>query len=75
MVLPKINTIRRFFYEFTPFLIFWVNVNYLSHVFLPAKVRIIVQPEVKETELWCTGPIFSLLIVAWSFSKFAFRYY
>ncbi|MEM3407337.1 MAG: hypothetical protein QW806_08295 [Nitrososphaerota archaeon] len=44
-------------------------------IFLPAKVRIIVQPEVKETELWCTGPIFSLLIVAWSFSKFAFRYY
>jgi len=38
---------------------------FLALVFLSAQVRIFVQPEVEETELWHIGPIFAILIGVW----------
>lgn len=40
--------------------------NFLALLCLPAKIRVVVQPEVMETELWSVGPIFALMIGVWS---------
>lgn len=38
----------------------------LAIISLPAKVRVVVQPEIGETELYWYGPIFAVWIGAWS---------
>jgi len=38
----------------------------LASASLPAKVRVVVQPEVMETELYWLGPIFAIMIGVWS---------
>lgn len=48
------------------FLYFGLGLIFLAVIFLPAKVRFVVQPEIGETELWHIGPIFTLLIGVWS---------
>jgi hypothetical protein len=48
------------------FLYLGLGLIFLALIFLPAQVRLVVQPEVGETELWHLGPIFTLLIGIWS---------
>ena len=48
------------------FLYLGFGLIFLALVCLPAKVRVVVQPEIMETELWYMGPIFAILIGAWS---------
>ena len=49
------------------FLYLGFGLIFLGLVCLPAKVKVVVQPEVMETELWHMGPIFAILIGVWSF--------
>ncbi|MEM3640773.1 MAG: hypothetical protein QXH37_02465 [Candidatus Bathyarchaeia archaeon] len=48
------------------FLYLGLGLIFLALIFLPAKVRFVVQPDVGETELWHVGPIFTFLIGIWS---------
>lgn len=48
------------------FLYLGFGLIFLALICLPVKVRVVVQHEVRETELWHVGPICSLLIGAWS---------
>jgi hypothetical protein len=55
-----------FFRDSRLFLHLGFGLIFLAAVSLPAKVRVIVQPEVMETELYRYGPIFAIMIGAWS---------
>lgn len=59
MLLKFINSSRLFLY-------LGIGLIFLALICLPAIVRVVVQPEVMETELWHVGPICALLVGAWS---------
>jgi hypothetical protein len=48
------------------FLYFGFGLIFSALFCLPVVVKVVVQPEVGETELWHIGPIFALLIGVWS---------
>jgi len=48
------------------FLYLGFGLIFLALTCFPARVRVVVQPEVMETELWHVGPIYALWTGAWS---------